>query len=121
MDDFRLTRSNHDNPGVDERIDEPRTILAWAQGRLGGGRLSLAAVVRGLPRRGGLRWDRVADSPLGGRLARHLRYLDDEEARALEARGQAFLDKTEITDEDLSDLEPPPDEVTQLESALDPR
>src|SRR5688500_9355500 len=102
MDDFRLTRSDHDNAGAaGGGVEEPRTIRAWAQARLGatGGRLSLSQVLAGLPRRSGLRWDHVADSPLGGRIAPHLRHLDEDQARALEARGQAFLDETEVSED----------------------
>jgi hypothetical protein len=122
--DFRLTRPHSDN---DEAaiggVEEPRTIRAWAQARLGtsGGRLSLSAVLSGLPRRSGLRWDRVADSSLGGRIAPHLRHLDEDQARDLEARGQAFLDETEISDDDLHDAGPASDELTRLESAIDRR
>lgn len=124
MDDFRLTRSDQDNAeAAGGGAEEPRTIRAWAHARLGasGGRLTLSQVLAGLPRRSGLRWDRIADSPLGGRVAPHLRHLDDSQARALEARGQAFLDETEVSEDDLNDAGPAGDELTRLESAIDRR
>lgn len=125
MDDIRLTRSDHDNAeALGGQIEEPRTIRAWAQARLGAteGRLTVSQVLAAIPRRKGLRWHRAADSPLGGRIAPHLRHLDDDQARALEARGQAFLDATDLSEEDFTkDSGDPCDELARLESAIDRR
>lgn len=121
MHDFRLSRRHDDNHPPRPEEEEPRTIRAWARDRLGDDAegLTLSAVLAAFPRRPGLRWDRVADSPLGGRIAPHLRHLADDEARDLEARGQAFLDDTDVDGDDARETGVAADELARLESAID--
>jgi hypothetical protein len=87
--------------------DEPtmgtiRTIRRWAAAQLGkpAELITTSDILARLPRRAHLRYDKTATkSPLGGRIAPHLRHLEEEEAKELLREGEAFLRDTPTDDE----------------------
>ncbi len=67
----------------------------WAAKRYGlpPEKLSIAEVLKRIPRRGGLRYG-TTGSPLGGRIAPHLRHPTDDESERLVAEADKFLQET---------------------------
>lgn len=62
--------------------------------------LSISEVMKRIPRRHGLRYG-TGGSPLGGRIAPHLRHPSDEESDRLVAEADKFLEETpELQDTD---------------------
>jgi hypothetical protein len=79
----------------------PRTIDSWAARRVGKQpeRITTSDVLNRIRPVSGLRYrSRLTGSPLGGRIAPHLRHLEDEEAIDLLSRADAFLADTHTDD-----------------------
>lgn len=78
----------------DRASSGPRPIEAWMEERTGKHATEVTiADIQALPRRRRLRYASVT-SPLGGRLDRHLKHLEETEIVRLLERGDRFLAET---------------------------
>ncbi|MDQ1596671.1 MAG: hypothetical protein QOI70_95 [Microbacteriaceae bacterium] len=80
-------------------VTPQRTIETWAERRVGKpiDEIKTSDVLRRIPHATGLRYaPRSATSPLGGRIASHLRHLEEAEIIERLERAETFLAETPV-------------------------
>jgi hypothetical protein len=104
-----LDRHANDDLGIQEddvgAEEHSNYIDEWLEERVGkpAEDITLADLMK-VPRRTDLRYEDVR-SPLGGKIAPHLRHLSPEEAADLLERGDRFLDETDDGDAGAGEVE----------------
>lgn len=91
-----LTKFTRPRPlaATSEHVVARRVIDEWAERRFGKAAAEITnADIRAMPKLGGLRYrsSKELASPLGGRIAPHLRYLEEDDAITLLRRADDFL------------------------------